>query len=280
MNKYSIGPALKTIRKELGLTQEQMVGNVITQTYYSKVENGKAQIGAKLLFQILNLHNYDISKFYERFISSGSENKSAFWYFESEMVNIGNSKDAKGLNKIKQELRDIEDSNIEGIDTLKLLLAVDEVLVKGTNQGISQETKDLAKRLIRGRDGNSCVYVLLQASMLLFDVDEGYVLMMEAIKFYHHDKDRYEEDTLQLAMAATNYVKTCWMKKADKKYALPVINFIKNLPQASIYIGVKLLADYYEALFNHEDAKVRMIRQIFKDSKAYLAIKDTVQDDD
>ena len=42
----TIGEALKKERKDLGLTQTEMAGNILTKSYYSKVERGQHEIKA------------------------------------------------------------------------------------------------------------------------------------------------------------------------------------------------------------------------------------------
>ena len=59
----TIGEALKKERKDLGLTQTEMAGNILTKSYYSKVERGQHEIKAIDLIEILRLHDIDVSRF-------------------------------------------------------------------------------------------------------------------------------------------------------------------------------------------------------------------------
>lgn len=265
----SIGAVLKQVRKELGLTQKQMAAGVVSPSYYSKVENGQHEIDAKALFSILDLHNYSINKFYERVLPGDSINNSFFWTFEKKIVDAVNAGNKKDFENVVKEFNEIKSSNIEGIDTIRVLIAVGQTRLVGTNKEISEDTKKLEKELIRGRDGKSCVYVLLANAIVLFDVDEGYVLMMEAISFFNRSKDNNNEDTLQLAAAACNYIEMCYEEKVNKKYILPIIHFVKNLPMDPSYIGNKLIIAYSEALFEHDEEKIEMMRKVFKESKIH-----------
>ena len=49
----SIGEALKEERRSLGLTQEQFIKGIISESFYSKVERGKNEIVAVDLLKIL-----------------------------------------------------------------------------------------------------------------------------------------------------------------------------------------------------------------------------------
>lgn len=61
----TIGEALKQIRHELYLTQEQMCAGVVTRSFYAKVESGRNRISADKLTEILFEHDIDITYFYQ-----------------------------------------------------------------------------------------------------------------------------------------------------------------------------------------------------------------------
>ena len=50
----TIGEALLNLRKQLGLTQTEMAANVVSTSFYSKVERNIHDIGTNDLLQILN----------------------------------------------------------------------------------------------------------------------------------------------------------------------------------------------------------------------------------
>lgn len=61
----TIGEALKQIRLELCLTQKQMCAEIVTRSFYAKVESGKNRISADKLAEILFQHDIDINYFYQ-----------------------------------------------------------------------------------------------------------------------------------------------------------------------------------------------------------------------
>ncbi|MGZ7895155.1 helix-turn-helix domain-containing protein [Lactobacillus crispatus] len=61
----TIGEALKQIRHELYLTQEQMCAGVVSRSFYAKVESGRNRISADKLTEILFEHDIDITYFYQ-----------------------------------------------------------------------------------------------------------------------------------------------------------------------------------------------------------------------
>ena len=64
-NTILIGSALKNKRKELGLSQKEMVGSILSVSYYSKVERNLFDINVNDLTKILALHGIDIVRFFQ-----------------------------------------------------------------------------------------------------------------------------------------------------------------------------------------------------------------------
>ena len=61
----TIGETLKKEQKELGLSQTKMAGDVLTKSYYSKIERNQYEIKATDLIKILRLHDIDVIHFFK-----------------------------------------------------------------------------------------------------------------------------------------------------------------------------------------------------------------------
>lgn len=55
---------LKQTRIDLGLTQQGMVGEVMSVAQYSRIESGEQRIKAEDLLELLESHNYDLGYFF------------------------------------------------------------------------------------------------------------------------------------------------------------------------------------------------------------------------
>ena len=63
LNKEDVGAKLKSIRKQLGLTQKQIADEcMITQQSYSLYENGKTLVTSLVLYTICFNHKLSIDK--------------------------------------------------------------------------------------------------------------------------------------------------------------------------------------------------------------------------
>ena len=70
-----IGKELKKLRLELRLSQTEMVGDILTKSYYSKIERGLHEINAKDLIEILERNRVNISDFFQGIESKGKSKK-------------------------------------------------------------------------------------------------------------------------------------------------------------------------------------------------------------
>lgn len=61
-----IGKLLRKVRVELGLTQKEMAGDIVSPAQYSRIEKDEQQIKLDDLLAILQKHDYDLGLFFTR----------------------------------------------------------------------------------------------------------------------------------------------------------------------------------------------------------------------
>ena len=102
----TIGEALKEERHKLGLTQKEMVKDLLSISEYSKIENNIHNIDANTLFSLLELHNIEIKNFYKKIQSEYliSENKLNLEFITKELEKCFYKNDLSSVKKIKTML--------------------------------------------------------------------------------------------------------------------------------------------------------------------------------
>ncbi|WP_232805124.1 helix-turn-helix domain-containing protein [Lactobacillus crispatus] len=84
----TIGEALKQTRKSMKLSQTEMAGDVLSTSYYSKIERGLNDIQTQDLIDLLKQHGLQASIFLERIENEDSENdlahKNLIWQKQLE----------------------------------------------------------------------------------------------------------------------------------------------------------------------------------------------------
>ena len=122
----TIGEALLNLRKQLGLTQTEMAANVVSTSFYSKVESNIHDIGTNDLLQILNKHQINATYFFENL--NDKENIS-----EDIMNRISVAFEQKSrdkLLKIKQEVDSLPNNRQTEYYKLQLQLTLKVYLPK------------------------------------------------------------------------------------------------------------------------------------------------------
>ena len=83
-----IGEALRQERLRLNLSQSQMAGDVLTKSFYSKVERNLCSIRANDLLSILSLHNIDYSYFFEKLKFENNDNEYLTFTLNTNLQNF------------------------------------------------------------------------------------------------------------------------------------------------------------------------------------------------
>lgn len=270
-----IGKTLRLFRLSRGLSQEEMAAGIITESYYSKVERGLHKIDAESLFKILKIHDFNANSFFEAVKLQDKTQRTAGMLLNKIAI-AQNNKDLEALDRIKDEI--IKNGEEETSTFVKIWLEKAYVWVRGNNDNVSDEIKKQARFLLLKNGWQTSSFYYLSQLINMFSVDEGYRLMLSAYQAYK-EKMQVNSMTLQyIAIASVNYLNSCWHQKGDKKYTKKIIDFLNNLPLDPV-IGIeKILASYYEALFNNdEEMKASMIKVLEKSGCLNL-IKDTLDD--
>ena len=173
-----IGKELKKLRLELGLSQTEMVGDILTKSYYSKIERGLHEINAKDLIEILERNRVNISDFFQSIESKGKSKK----YLEQ----LRNAYYEQSLSKIV-EIRKIcaEDYQYRNVYAHAILL---EKFFKKKKLSYKEET--LIKKLILNIDewGEDNLRLFAMAISLFDESEIEYELNMILRKYKEIDK--------------------------------------------------------------------------------------------
>lgn len=144
---------------------------------------------------------------------------------------------------------------------------------------VSPELKEKMKRIIVGDEWDRNAYYFLSQSMILMDFDDAASLVNSAYKAY--DKNpKTDIFTLQwISFVGVNFLNYCYHHHAGEKYTESSIKFLKSLPITPDLGFSKVLALYYEALFNGDRKTQQSLIHLLKEIGYYSLIQDTVKED-
>lgn len=279
----SVGHTLKIIRAELGLTQKQMAAGVISTSYYSKVENGQHEIDAESLFKILYAHNYTVERFEIHLFSSINaqpQNKDIQSFYD-KIIPAQNKGNKEALDDLFTEVKAKKYLNLDEITVYDIQVAAAYAWLQGSGKDVSVTIKKAAKSKLLKKDWTALSIWQFSTWMILFNIDECYILINSIIGSYNEKSLKINAtiDELNIDVAVANYCDYCQLENVDKKYVEEAIKFLRapnKMPQPSL-MGFAILGVYYEALFNHDMKKARMIRDVLVESGVGWAIRRSIK---
>lgn len=164
----SIGEALKEERRSLGLTQEQFIKGIISESFYSKVERGKNEIIAVDLLKILAANNISEEEFLSKL--NVKENNNLEEDLKVQLLNAYSIHDKKKISMLVQKIQNAAmDENTKISARL-----IDAVVNNKINDLTQREITQIKRKFFEVDDWtkNITTLQLFCNSMLLFDFDE------------------------------------------------------------------------------------------------------------
>ncbi|GAA3635193.1 helix-turn-helix transcriptional regulator [Lactobacillus hamsteri] len=271
----TIGEALKSFRLQLGLTQTDMAANLVSESFYSKVERGVHKIDADLLIQVLNAHGIPVISFFQLVDHDNKIKDSTSVGLSQRMIVAVNNKDIAELRKIKKQL--------EAVDVpeyLKHNFESSYAWATHSNQEITAERKNKIKKAFIKTEWNEKSYGALAFNLVLLDIDDAYQLVNLAYSAFKKSdnfdgRDNGRDQNL-VSLIAVNFLNCCYHKKADIKYTKSSIDMLYTIPLEPTNLFGRIFATYYDALFKNDKEMVDAVLKVLRKSGAISLIQDTI----
>ncbi|MCT6891137.1 MAG: helix-turn-helix transcriptional regulator, partial [Lactobacillus sp.] len=183
-----IGSKLKKLRHDLGLTQKEMAADVISVSFYSKVERGFHDIGAEELIQILEKHGVSFQEFFSE-TENGNSNDNKINYLRNQLVKAANEDNDVEIVNITDQLMQIEPQT-----SLTESLILQAKVISNTHNDdslkkLTRAEKKEIKQILFQKDIDDNGYlriVLLSNIMELYTIDEATFLVKSIIRRYQN----------------------------------------------------------------------------------------------
>lgn len=237
----------------LGLNQTEMCQDVISESFYSKVERGKSEINASDLIQILNLHHVSLYDFFETFDHSSENSKID----ENQLIAAFKERDLQQLKKFADNKKQL---NKKCTMELEIILAFFENdLAK-----VSKETRRKIKKEIAKIDewNAKSVWNLIFA-MPLYQTENLAFFMDELFAKFEQKNDVSDEMLDALANAALFYLEICY-RKNEIVEGKKAIKFISGLENTIQLLMPKLMGQYYLARLKKDQITAAKIGHLLK----------------
>ena len=262
-----IGSKLKKLRHDLGLTQKEMAADVISVSFYSKVERGFHDIGAEELIQILEKHGVSFQEFFSE-TENGNSNDNKINYLRNQLVKAANEDNDVEIVNITDQLMQIEPQT-----SLTESLILQAKVISNTHNDdslkkLTRAEKKEIKQILFQKDIDDNGYlriVLLSNIMELYTIDEATFLVKSIIRRYQNVSNIEKKVLVALSVLVINYIDLCIQ---DNKSSLCIepLNFLKQLPNTIELAFTKVLGKYYEDVINDNQEEANQIKKVLINS--------------
>lgn len=204
-----IGELLKKYRLNMGLTLSKMSTNIISTSYYSKVEKGQHRISAEDLFQILNVHSIPL----ETFINDLKE-ENTLSIIQQKILSFYYDRNIEAISGILERL---EEPNNED-EQMTIALAISCLYNLNDKFIISDNSINMIKEKIFSLANWNYFRLSLYTNFISFyDIDTNHLIIHSILS---KDKSKYrKEEQLAIVAILLNFVDEL-IEKEESTYAI------------------------------------------------------------
>ncbi len=217
----SIGEVLKEERRSLGLTQEQFIKGIISESFYSKVERGKNEIVAVDLLKILAANNISEEEFLSKL--NVKENNNLEEDLKVQLLNAYSIHDKK---KIRMLVQKIQNAAMDENTKISARL-IDAVVNNKINDLTQREITQIKRKFFEVDDWtkNITTLQLFCNSMLLFDFDELVLFVKKMKKTCKGKLMKLPFNTQKIiASICINYFHNCYTNDCSRNCQIFCVN--------------------------------------------------------
>lgn len=205
-----IGELLKKYRLNMGLTLSEMSADIVSTSYYSKVEKGQHRISAEDLFEILNVHSIPL----EAFTNELTEEGNTLSIIQQKILSFYYDRDVEAISSILEGLKDKDNED----EQMTIALAVSCLYNLDDTFIIPDNSIDMIKEKIFSLPNWNYFRLSLYTNFISFyDIDTNY-LIIRSILSKDMSKYRKEEQSAIVAILL-NFVDEL-IEKEELTYAI------------------------------------------------------------
>lgn len=263
----TIGQALKRERTRLNLSQKEMAGNILSRSYYGKVETDKSEITVDKLIKLLKFHQIDILSFFENLDDTKTTSADFEENLSNQLGDVFYAHDIDAARKLKEKIDQTEVS-----DELKIRAVLVIATMTNDFSNIDTATKQRIRQLlfVDNWTDNQWTLRLFGNSMQLFSKTHLDIYMSQILKRYQNISEFPLKKQERICGICINYLYNTYKSPSLKVWSqtLTLLKLSSQYPSLSIY---KLDGIYFRALIEKDISTISNIRNLlFKDGDSRL----------
>lgn len=254
-----IGEALKKERRRLGLTQNEMIQEIITKGHYSKIERGLEGISADSLFDILFAHNIDVDDFIEDIRDEylSKEDLHAIELKEKMMMAFNNS-DNENAKEYLNKILALKGHKIFKYRSIIAVATFEEKLDELSDEFKSKIINEFTKRDTWMESVDSLR--LLANCMHIFTIEQLDYCLCQLLNHYSKNNGYSEKMIERIAIICNNYLYSCYFLDLNGTNVNSCINFLNSLDNRSHFMFYRITCVFYQHLFKGENFEAKKVK--------------------
>ena len=274
----TIGEALKQTRKSMKLSQTEMAGDVLSTSYYSKIERGLNDIQTQDLIDLLKQHGLQASIFLERIENEDSENdlahKNLIW--QKQLEDAYYHQQIERLEDLKIEIGKYKNQS-QNIFNLYALVVFSIASLKKQIDQISENIKRQVRQIVFDSDEWSESTLQIFAMTMMIYVPEDMDFLINSIfRTYRHNVSNLSGRLQEIMSAiAINYLANVYVQRGKIDLNL-IYDFISKLPEIPRNAFAKIVANYYHYCFDGKNEEADQIIEFMKSNGMSHLIKNFI----
>lgn len=258
----TIGQALKRERTRLNLTQEEMAGDVLSRSYYGKVENNDSEITADKLIKLLKFHQISISTFFESLNTTNTTSKDIEESLSNQLGDAFYAQDVKTATKIKEK---IDNSKVS--DELKIRAVLVIATLTNNFNDIDTDTKRKIQQLLFIDDwtNNQWTLRLFGNSMQLFSPHYLDIYISQILRRYQNISKFPLKIQERICTIFINYLFNTY-HAPNMKIWRKIFVLLKNTAQYPSLTIYRIIGLYFLALQEKDITTIENILEILTKS--------------
>ncbi|GFZ26510.1 helix-turn-helix domain-containing protein [Lactobacillus corticis] len=258
----SIGEKLKKIRREKGLTQKEMAADIVSVSYYAKVERGENNISADMLLALLEQHHIDIVYFFQDSTTVNTQvNMNDLMIDQLTEAYYQNDK-----NKLATLTNEVyRDKNQYSRRTYLYTKLIETSGNDDLSTLTSEERQEIKDKIFSQQTWTNKNLELFCSSMRLYNFWNlsfivNSILVKEALES-NHDSDRNKV----LCAILVNFIHVA-LENEEYDLAKNAIYKINRFPNQSELFLYKAIAKYYEAYIAKDKDSTQMYLYVLRNT--------------
>lgn len=255
--------AIKNKRKELGLTQAQMIDGVgITRFQFSKIENGSRKMYVDDLLKMFRLRGIDGQRFWDDYFANDENSLNKLKVLTSELTKAFYDSDLEQAKRIRKQLLKMKDVSEEQQYHALLICRAIEGKINKINVDDKQALSGL---LFKNENWTRSIDSLrvFGNTMPLFDQGTLNTLMKSVLKEYRNLSKEDESTQLRIAEICVNYLynSRIGVRNLEAKKAISILGRLSNKPVFTLY---KLLGVYFKGELSEDAKSMNLIKNTLR----------------